>query len=152
MKFFITRIVLKARQVQQWLVAYLVFGLLSVFKLFPADGSIRFADWVMRKIGPFTGRHKLILENLHCAFPDKDEAEITRIALESWGHIGRLAAEYVFLDELFDFDPDDPGWAGSRLPASNVSGNCSSLIGHSSCLPPTPPISKFYRWLPHLSG
>lgn len=108
MKSSITRIVLKARQFQQWLIAYLVFGLLSVMKLFPADGSIRFADWAMRRIGPFTGRHSLVLENLRCAFPEKDEAEIQRIALASWGHIGRLAAEYVFLDELFDFDPQKP--------------------------------------------
>ncbi|WP_319520334.1 lipid A biosynthesis lauroyl acyltransferase [uncultured Martelella sp.] len=108
MKSLITRIVLKTRQFQQWLVAHLVFGLLSVLKLFPADGSIRFADWAMRKIGPLTGRHKLVLENLHRAFPDMDEAEIQRIALASWGHIGRLAAEYVFLDEIFDFDPEKP--------------------------------------------
>ena len=106
MKSFITRVVLKARQFQQWLVAYLIFALLSVLKLFPADGSIRFADWVMRRIGPHTGRHKLILENLRKAFPEKVEAEIERIAVASWGHIGRLAAEYVFLDELFDFDPE----------------------------------------------
>ena len=86
MKSFITRVVLKARQFQQWLVAYLIFALLSVLKLFPADGSIRFADWVMRRIGPHTGRHKLILENLRKAFPEKDEAEIERIAVASWGH------------------------------------------------------------------
>ena len=108
MKLFITRIVLKSRQYRQWLVAYLIFALLSVLKLFPTDGSIRFADWAMRKIGPHTGRHKLILENLQKAFPEKDAAEIERIAVASWGHIGRLAAEYVFLDDLFDFDPNAP--------------------------------------------
>ena len=48
------------------------------------------------------------MTNLRNAFPEKSEAEIEAIALESWGSIGRLAAEYVFLDELFDFDPANP--------------------------------------------
>lgn len=108
MKSLITRIVLKARQFQQWSAAQLIFALLSVLKLFPADGSIRFADRAMRWLGPKIGRHKLILKNLREAYPEKDEAEIERIAIASWGHIGRLAAEYVFLDKLFDFDPENP--------------------------------------------
>ncbi len=62
-------------------------------------------DRVARWIGPKTGRHKLTLINLRNAFPEKSDAEIEEIALESWGNMGRLAAEYVFLDRLFDFDP-----------------------------------------------
>jgi len=52
-----------------------------------------------------------MLRNLRNAFPEKSEAEIETIALNSWGNMGRLAAEYVFLDQLFDFDPaqDKPG-------------------------------------------
>lgn len=106
MKSFITRVVLKARQAQQWLVAECVFALLSILKIFPTDGSIRFADRAMRWIGPKTGRHNLILRNLRGAYPEKSDAEIEEIAVASWGHIGRLIAEYVFLDKLFDFDPE----------------------------------------------
>ena len=109
MKSFITRIVLKTRQFQQWLMAQLLFAFLSAMKLFPADASIRFAERLMLWLGPKLGRHKLILTNLRNAYPDKDEAEIERIAVASWGHIGRLAAEYVFLDKIFDFDPENPG-------------------------------------------
>ena len=52
-----------------------------------------------------------MLTNLRNAFPEKSETEIEEIALASWGNMGRLAAEYVFLDRLFDFDPhsDKPG-------------------------------------------
>jgi KDO2-lipid IV(A) lauroyltransferase len=110
-KLFITRIVLKSEHFRQWLIAQLMFGFLNFLKIFPADGAIRFADWLTRKIGPRTRRHKLMLVNLRNAFPEKGEDEIQAIALGSWGNMGRLAAEYVFLDRLFDFDPErsEPG-------------------------------------------
>ncbi len=101
----ITRVVLALRHCQQWLVAQAAFGFLNLLKLLPADPAIRFADWLVRQIGPRTGRHRLMLVNLANAYPEKSEAEREAIALASWGHMGRLAAEYVFLDRLFDFDP-----------------------------------------------
>ena len=101
----LTRLVLAARKFQQWSIAQFAFGLLNLLKLFPADRAIGFADRFARFVGPRTKRHRLTLTNLRNAFPEKSEAEIDAIALESWGNMGRLAAEYVFLDELFDFDP-----------------------------------------------
>ena len=101
----VTRLVLALRKFKQWLVAQFVFGLLSLLKLLPADGAINFADRAARWIGPKTRRHTLTLTNLRNAFPEKPEAEIAAIALDAWGNMGRLAAEYVFLDRLFDFDP-----------------------------------------------
>jgi len=110
-KLFVTRIVLALRHFQQWLVAQVMFGFLNVLKLFPADGAIRFADRIMRRLGRRTRRHRLMLVNLRNAFPEKSQAEIEEIALASWGNMGRLAAEYVFLDQLFDYDPEnaEPG-------------------------------------------
>lgn len=107
----ITRIVLSLMHFQQWLVAQLMFGFLNFLKLFPADAAIDFADRMTRKIGRRMRRHKLMLTNLRNAFPEKSDAEIEQIALDSWGNMGRLAAEYVFLDQLFDFDPEkaEPG-------------------------------------------
>jgi KDO2-lipid IV(A) lauroyltransferase len=102
----LTRIVLTLRRFQQWLVAQLTFGLLNALKIFPADPAIRFADRAARFIGPKLWRHKLMLTNLRNAFPEKSEAERQDIAIASWGHMGRLAAEYVFLDRLFDFKPE----------------------------------------------
>jgi KDO2-lipid IV(A) lauroyltransferase len=111
LKLFITRIVLKLDHLRQWLIAQVMFGFLNFLKLFPADGAINFIDWLMRKIGPRTKRHRLMLANLRNAFPDKSDEEINDIALGSWANMGRLAAEYVFLDRLFDFDParSEPG-------------------------------------------
>ncbi|MGY5776645.1 lipid A biosynthesis lauroyl acyltransferase [Rhizobium sp. LEGMi135b] len=118
MKLFVTRIVLALRNFQQWLVAQVIFGFLNFLKLFPADAGINFADRLTRKIGPRMQRHQLMLTNLRNAFPEKSEAEIEEIARASWGNMGRLAAEYVFLDRLFDFDPhsDKPG----RIEVSGI--------------------------------
>jgi KDO2-lipid IV(A) lauroyltransferase len=111
LELFITRIVLKLDHFRQWLIAQVMFGFLNFLKIFPADGAINFIDWLMRKIGPKMKRHKLILANLRNAFPEKSDEEINQIALGSWANMGRLAAEYVFLDRLFDFDPEksEPG-------------------------------------------
>ena len=118
MKLVVTRIVLALMHFRQWLVAQLAFGFLNFLKLFPADGAIRFADRLTRLVGPHTRRHKLMLTNLRNAFPEKSDAEIEAIALSSWGNMGRLAAEYVFLDRLFDFDPfrSEPG----RIEVSGI--------------------------------
>jgi len=114
----ITRIVLALRKLSQWLVAQAAFGFLTVLKVLPADSAINFADRLMRWIGPKTRRHKLMMVNLRNAFPEKSEEERETIALASWGHMGRLAAEYVFLDQLFDFDPEKPG--EGRIDVSGV--------------------------------
>src|SRR3546814_18930949 len=59
-----------------------------------------------------------MLTNLRNAYPENSDAELEEIALASWGHMGRLAAEYVFLDRLFDFDPErsEPG----RIEVSGI--------------------------------
>lgn len=108
MKMFLTRIVIALRNFQQWLVAQIAFGFLNLLKIFPADPAIRFADRIARRVGPKLSRHKLMLINLRNAYPEKTEEELREIAVASWGHMGRLAAEYVFLDRLFDFDPERP--------------------------------------------
>ena len=103
---------------RQWLNATIAFGFLSVLKLFPADPAIRFSDRFARLVGPLTPRHKLVLHNLALAYPEKLESERREIATASWGHIGRLAAEYVFLDQLFDYAPErvEPG----RIEVSGI--------------------------------
>ncbi|MGV2106701.1 lipid A biosynthesis lauroyl acyltransferase [Agrobacterium vitis] len=105
----LTKVVLGLRRFPQWLVAKLILVLLTLLKLFPADKALNGADRLVRFIGPKLKRHRLMLTNLRNAFPDKSEAEIETIALAAWGHMGRQIAEYVFLDELFDFDPEKLG-------------------------------------------
>jgi Kdo2-lipid IVA lauroyltransferase/acyltransferase len=105
MKLFIYRFWRKLRHVEYWLVAQLTFGLLALVSMIPARQAINFVDWAARKIGPLSSRHKVALANLKLAFPEKNEAERAQVALDMWGNMGRLMAEYVFLDQIFDFDP-----------------------------------------------
>lgn len=87
---------------RQWIIAQAAFGLLGILKLFPTDAALNFAAWLGRRVGPKLKRHKLVVTNLRNAFPEKSEAEIQQLAMASWEHLGRMAAEYIFFDRLFD--------------------------------------------------
>lgn len=118
MKMLATRLYLSLRRAQPWIVAQGAFLLLNILKLFPAIGAIEFADKVARRIGPKTSRQGLMMRNLANAFPEKSPEELEIIAGDAWGSMGRLAAEYVFLDKLFDYDPDKNG--KGRVEVSGV--------------------------------
>jgi Kdo2-lipid IVA lauroyltransferase/acyltransferase len=111
MKLFLYRQWRKFRHVEYWLVAQLAFAVLTILSRLPPKRATDFADWASRKIGPWSHRHAIALDNLRQAFPEKSESEITEIALDMWGNMARLVAEYVFLDQIFDFDPNahEPG-------------------------------------------
>lgn len=98
----------KFRHVEYWLIAQASFLVLRTIRLLPAKAAINFMDWAARRIGPYTGRHRVAMTNLRHAFPEKTEAERHEIALGMWGNMARLAAEYVFLEKIFDYNHDDP--------------------------------------------
>lgn len=100
----LTRIVIALRRARDWVIATTIFSLLRLISLFPADKSIDFVDRMARRIGPLTPRQKLAMANLARAYPEKSEDERRQIAVDMWGNMSRLAAEYAFLDQLFDFD------------------------------------------------
>ena len=98
------RLSLVLRKANYWLTAQVALAIMRVLRLLPADKAINFADRAARRIGPLVGRHRVAIDNLRKAYPEKSEAEIRAIAVEMWGNMARLAAEYVFLDGLFDYD------------------------------------------------
>lgn len=93
------------RKSRDFAIAAAVAGCIAVLRLLPARVGLEGADRLGRLIGPRTPFNKDALKNLRKAYPDKDEAWAQGIARAQWGHMARLGAEYVFLDELFDFDP-----------------------------------------------
>jgi KDO2-lipid IV(A) lauroyltransferase len=97
---------LKLRKLNYWLIARAAMAVISVLRRLPPDKALNFADGMARKIGPLVGRHRVALDNLRKAYPEKPEAEVQQIALDMWGNMARLAAEYIFLDQLFDYDPN----------------------------------------------
>ncbi len=106
MKSFLYRASRRMKTVNYWLVARLALAVLWLLRLLPADSALNFADKVARLLGPWTSRHKVALDNLRHAYPEMDEGEREKIASDMWANMARLGAEYIFLDQLFDFDPE----------------------------------------------
>jgi len=91
--------------VSEWLVGQSALLVIRTLRHLPMESALNFADRFARRFGPMFGRHRVALDNLRQAFPEKSEAEIQQIASDMWGNMARLAGEYLFLDQIFDFDP-----------------------------------------------
>lgn len=98
----------RLKTVEHWLTAQVSLALLALLRRLPPDRALNFAERVARRIGPLVGRHRVALDNLRRAYPEKSEEEIAAIASDMWANMARLSVEYVFLDRLFDFDPEAP--------------------------------------------
>ncbi|MEM5501129.1 lipid A biosynthesis lauroyl acyltransferase [Ahrensia kielensis] len=96
----------KLKHVRYWLEAKVSFAMLGALRLLPMKSAMTLNAKLLQFIGPFLPRHKMVIENLTQAFPEKDNAEIKKIARGMWRNIGRLISEYIYLDQLFDYDPD----------------------------------------------
>ena len=100
---------LRAKKVMDWLVAQIVLGGLALARKLPADRASSLAERFGRRLAPVLPRSKLARENMALAFPDRSEAELDEMVRAMWGNVARTLAEYVFLDQIFDFDVERPG-------------------------------------------
>lgn len=108
MKLFLFRWRNRLVTAERWLVAQIVLAALWLLQRLPAEKALVFADRTARRLGPWTPRHRVALDNLRRAFPGKSAAECEAIAGDMWGNMGRLAAEYVFMDQLFAHADEGP--------------------------------------------
>ncbi|MEM8749654.1 MAG: lipid A biosynthesis lauroyl acyltransferase [Pseudomonadota bacterium] len=104
----VERVLLNVKTAWDWIVAKLVIFLLHYAKKLPAQKSADIAEKAGRFLAPVLPRTKDARHNMALAFPEKSDAEIRQMARGVWGHVARTMAEYVFLDELFDFDHTNP--------------------------------------------
>lgn len=104
----IRRIVIALRNARDWLIAQFFFGFIVILKLFPADSAIWFVAEAARGLGMWYPRTKLARSNLKNAFPEKTDDEIEAILKDMWANLGRIAAEYVYLDKIFDINETTP--------------------------------------------
>ena len=81
-------------------------GLLRAVNLTNRKRAANFAGAVMRKLGPLVPEHRVGRDNLRAAFPEKSATEIEQILGGVWDNLGRVAAEFVHLNE---FRVDEPG-------------------------------------------
>ncbi|MBT8048997.1 MAG: lipid A biosynthesis lauroyl acyltransferase [Xanthomonadales bacterium] len=92
---------------RDWLVAQTLFLSLKALRMVPMDTSIRLFERMARWLGPKLGRHRVAMDNLAIAFPEKSTAEREKIALDSWAQMARGIAEYGYLDQVFDLDENN---------------------------------------------
>lgn len=106
------------KKAEYWLTARFALALLALLRRLPPDMALNFADRWARRLGPLAGRHRVAMANLEGAYPEMSEAERRAIASDMWANMARLATEYVFLDKLFDFDPERP--EAGRVTVSGI--------------------------------
>ena len=104
----VERILLNFKTAKDWSVAKFVGLFLHFAKKLPPEKSTDIAEKVGRKLAPILPRAKLARNNLELAFPEKSSEEIEELVRGVWGNVARTMAEYVFLDQLFDFDFYNP--------------------------------------------
>ncbi len=100
------KVLIALRNGRYWLQANAAFALLGLVKQLPAQKAGALMASLVATLGPYLPRQKIVLENLARAFPKNTPEENLIIARAMWRNMGRQVAEYVFLDQLFDFDPD----------------------------------------------
>jgi len=103
LRYRILQSVIAARD---WLAAQSVFLLMKLVRLVPVDTAGRLFERFARWMGPKIWRHKVVMENLAIAFPEKSLEERKQLASDSWAQTARTLLEYIYLDEILDMDED----------------------------------------------
>lgn len=79
---------------------------IGLMKLLPLRLTVRWSAALCRTLAPRLNpkRHRLALENLTIAFPEKTESERLAICMAHWENLGRVIAETAQMDRLLE-DP-----------------------------------------------
>lgn len=104
----VERTYFRIKTVKDWLVAKFVGLVMHLLKKLPPDRSTDLAERWFRRLAKWLPRNALARKNMQNAFPEKSPAEIDDLLRDMWGNFGRALAEYVFLDQIFDYDHDNP--------------------------------------------
>jgi len=98
------RIMQSLISMRDWLFANLVFLFLNILRLVPINTSARAFERIARWLGPKLSRHRVVMDNLAIAFPEKSMEEREKIASDSWAQMARTLLEYGYLEEIFDLN------------------------------------------------
>src|SRR6202142_3066501 len=109
-----------AKRAGDAMIGALSVGLLKALHLVNPDRMADVAGWLMRTVGPLLPEHPIARANLKAAFPEKSAAEIERILRASWDNLGRMGAEFAYLDRLWDFDVEHPERGRIKSDQANI--------------------------------
>ena len=119
-------------------VAAVLLGALAGVSRLPPNRALAAAHAIGVRVGPLTGRHRIVRDNLALAMPDLDEKERERIGTQMWGHQARLLVETAMLDRLCDWRPDASGGRVELHDPSDQLGTSRgvptvAVTGHTGC-------------------
>lgn len=97
-------------------VSYSIWGIEAIFmllfwalaRLLPVDRASAMGRWFGRKVVSRLGDSRYMRANYRIAFPESDEAEITRLIRKSWGNLWAVLAEFPHLGRICDISSSDP--------------------------------------------
>jgi KDO2-lipid IV(A) lauroyltransferase len=90
--------------IRNWLFAKLIGLSLWLIRLIPLKYAARMFERIARWLGPKIWRHKVVMDNLAIAFPEKSLEERQKLASNSWAQMARTLIEYIYLDEIFNLE------------------------------------------------
>jgi KDO2-lipid IV(A) lauroyltransferase len=90
--------------IKDWFVAMIISLSIWLIRLIPRQTATRMFEGFARWLGPKIWRHKVVVDNLAIAFPEKTDEERKQLASDSWAQMARSLVEYVHLDDIFDMD------------------------------------------------
>ncbi|MCC6888973.1 MAG: lipid A biosynthesis lauroyl acyltransferase [Hyphomicrobiales bacterium] len=92
------------------LLGWLAVLMMKPLRYFPRKPIANIAAAVMRTVGPWLPEHRVGQANLRAAFPEKSPSEIEAILSGAWDNLGRVAVEFLYLNEIaIQTHPDAPG-------------------------------------------
>lgn len=122
----------RLRDAGDWLVAGIIIGLVWLIRLLPTDTAINALAFAARTLGPWLPAHRVGAKNIALALPDLSEGERARILSDAWDSLGRMAAEFVFVDRVFDYDPENPN--SGRIEAVGAENFIRIRDGGKPCI------------------
>ncbi|GBD44028.1 Lipid A biosynthesis lauroyltransferase [bacterium HR40] len=82
--------------------AALAAGVLALSRSLRPAAASNFGERLGRMLGPKSYKHRHVLTNLAIAFPGRDPAWYEETARAIWGNLGRVLAEFAFLERFLE--------------------------------------------------
>jgi KDO2-lipid IV(A) lauroyltransferase len=86
----------------------LVATIFALLRRMAPERASNLVGRLARRIGPWLPEHRIGRRQLAASFPDRDPAWIEATLRDAWENLGRVAGEYVHLDRIWDYNPDNP--------------------------------------------
>ncbi len=90
------------KRVGDAVIGMIALGLIHLSRLTNPDWLSDTAAAAMRRIGPWLRENNIAREQIAAAFPEKSPAQVEQILRGSWENLGRMGAEFIHLDRLWE--------------------------------------------------